>query len=69
MDNTPLAVTDTAPSGDATGALEEEKRDTPTKEKEDKVKETEPIVDSPTKLLVIDTFEVEKKSIIEMSPT
>lgn len=61
MDNTPPALIDTAPSGKATGA------------KEDEAKGTETIlalnIDSPTKVLAIDTSQVEKKSITEMSPT
>lgn len=72
VDNTPPVVIDTTPSGEATSAKEDEKRDTP---REDKVKETDktpntiPIVDYPTKLLAIDTSQVEKKSITEMNPT
>lgn len=77
MDNDPSTVIDTAPSGEATGANEVEIRDAleEDNEKKEKEKETDktpnskPVVDSSSKLLAIDTCQVEKKSIIEMNPT
>lgn len=63
VDNTPPTVFVTTPSGEATCA----------KEVKVKVKGTKTTlavdIDSPTKILAIDTCQVEKKSIIEMSPT
>lgn len=64
VDNTPPIVTNTAPSGKATDAKEVEM---------DKVKPTKSIpvgkTNSPTKVLAIDTSEVEKKSVSKLSPT
>lgn len=63
FDNTPLVVIDIAPSGKATNVKEVEM---------DKVKSTESTptgkTDSPTRVLAIDTSQVEKKSVSELSP-
>lgn len=64
MDNFSSIVIDTAPSGEATSAKEDEKSDTLGEDKEKETNKTPStilVVDSPTKLLSIDTSQVEKK--------